>query len=236
MDVGRPAEVWGLSGWVQGVNIVNEPEQEVGRVTGEICRQWTHSGHTHTLLIPQRWIQRSVQRSREVNMHGIYKCHGENWSKITLIHINTEEKVTLTSDRTNLRELSLWVCGFKLEQNWFRIRSPEPDDKGLTDKNLTWVDFLTFWTRQATTILRRQKVFVIEKPDLLPGELEWSCADYKWACRPALTLMRHFFKPLSAHSPFQFIGLHLRSLGSTIVTRLKPDPRMCGARVRKKQR
>ena len=72
--------------------------------------------------------------------------------------------------------VSMWLhAKVKLIQ----IRSPKLDDKGLTAKNLTWVDFLTFWTRQATTILRRQNVFVIEKPDLLPGELEWSCADYK---------------------------------------------------------
>ena len=43
MDVGRSTEVRGLSGRVQGVNIVNEGEPEVGvGVTGEICRQWTH--------------------------------------------------------------------------------------------------------------------------------------------------------------------------------------------------
>ena len=52
-----------------------------------------HTVDTHTLLIPQRWIQRSVQRSKEVNMHTIY-----TWSKISLIHINTEEKVILTSE------------------------------------------------------------------------------------------------------------------------------------------
>ena len=40
MDVGRSTEVCGLSGRVQGVNIVNEREPEVDRdVTGEICRQ-----------------------------------------------------------------------------------------------------------------------------------------------------------------------------------------------------
>ena len=53
MDVGRSTEVCGLSGRVQGVNIVNEGKPEVGEL--ESREKSADSGHTACQVDPTRY-------------------------------------------------------------------------------------------------------------------------------------------------------------------------------------
>ena len=74
--------------------------------------------------------------------------------------------------------------------------------EGLTANklNLAWLHLLGVTGK--TTILRGQKVFVIEKPGWQWGGRGGWNGDYKWPCRPALTLLcRIFSNPIYRAQP-----------------------------------
>ena len=67
MDVGRSTEVCGLSGRVQGVNIVNEPEAEVDRRHGRNLQTVDAHGMASACPVNQLKPERSRKdQSREM--------------------------------------------------------------------------------------------------------------------------------------------------------------------------